>query len=152
MAVSACRFEGTLPGMPDPVTYAQAAEILDFHVSNIPRLIATGRLTVHRPPGRVRGHLDRAEVEALVVARAEAAAARKVYKRRQRVDRRPDTDHDWLTPDQAARLIGITYQGVLKRIYRETLPAVLHMDRWWIRRDHLELVEHAHAAQRTHQP
>ena len=66
---------------PDRVTFAQAAEILDCHVSNIPELIAKGHLVVHREPGRVRGHLERTDVLRLAEARAIAAAAPKVYAR-----------------------------------------------------------------------
>lgn len=136
----------------DRVTFAQAAEILGCHVSNIPKLIAKGHLPVHHEDGRVRGHLERADVLQLAEARAAVAASPKVYVRPQKPDRRPDTDHDGLTPAQAGRVVGITAQAIHQRIRRETLPAVQNQGRWWIRRDRLELVEHAHTARRTREP
>ena len=134
------------------ITYAEASALLDCHVSNIPKLIARGQLTVHREPGRVRGHLLRTDVLQLAEVRAAAAAAPKVYVRPKKVDRRPDADHDWLTPAQAGRVVAITAMGIHQRIRRERLPAVKNQGRWWVRRDLLEQVEAARLAVRTRTP
>lgn len=47
------------------LTYAQAADLLDCHVSNIPKYIRRGLLTSHGGRGTKGGSLDRREVEAL---------------------------------------------------------------------------------------
>ena len=138
----------------DRVTYRQAAEILGCHVSYVPKLIAKGQLPVHRYPGRERGYLLRADVDELREQRAEAAAAAPPPRARRRplVDHRPNTDHDWLAVREVARLVGITQQGVLARIRRETMPATQSGGRWWIRRDLLEQNEAARLVWKTRRP
>jgi excisionase family DNA binding protein len=51
--------------------YEQAADILGCHVSYVAKLVVKGELTSSRKGG---GTLNRAEVEALAVRRAERAA------------------------------------------------------------------------------
>lgn len=138
--------------MDDRITFAQAADLLGCHVSNIPKLIERGKLTRHLAFGRKRGYLSRTDVEDLAEARRASALKPRVYVRPGKIDRRPDTKHEWLTPSQAGRLVGITAQGIHKRIHRQRLPAVIHHDRWWIRRDHLEQIEAARLAQTTRRP
>jgi excisionase family DNA binding protein len=137
--------------MASTVTYAQAAEMLACHVSNVPKLVRRGLLTSVR---RREGALDRAEVEALAERRAterEARAARPP-RRYQRVDYRPDTDHDWLSPRQVAELLGVTPTAVRRRIQRETMPATENGGRYWVRRDLLEQVEAARLVRKTRRP
>ena len=137
----------------DRLTYAQAADVLGCHVSNVAKLVAKGRIPLHVEPGARRGYLLREEVESLAEARRVAAVARKGrVHRRPLVDRRPDAEHDWLTPSEVGRLIGMTQQGVLARARRGALPATRNGGRWWIRRDHLEQVEAARLVGRTRRP
>jgi len=134
------------------ITYAEAAEILGCHYSNVPKLIRKGHLTSR---GRVGdGALDRSEVEALAERRRLASEnfAPKPKPDRKRVELRPDSDHDWLSPREVAQLVGITPQAVIKRIHRERLPATEKDGRWWVRRDLLEQVEAARLAGKTRLP
>jgi excisionase family DNA binding protein len=133
------------------ITYAEAADVLGCHVSNVPKLIHKGHL---KSQGRVRsGSLHLHEVEALA---EERRRTRESYVRkphtRKRVDNRPDFDHEWLTASQVDRLLGVTRPAVTKRIQRERLPAVQSGGRWWVRRDLLEQVEAARLAARTRLP
>ena len=100
--------QGNHHAMSDALSYQQAAAILGCHFSNVAKLVRKGQL---RSRGRVRdGALDRSEVEALAERRArnreaQAARPRRTY---QRVDHRPDADHEWLSPRQVAELLGVT--------------------------------------------
>ena len=135
------------------LTYDQAAAMLECHVSNIPKLIRKGHLPRHRDPGRRRGYLLRADVEALIEARVQVEhAASPRIRRRLPIDRRPDAEHDWLAPTEVARLTGLTHQGILARIRRGRLPATRDHGRWWVRRDHLEQVEASKLAAQTRAP
>jgi excisionase family DNA binding protein len=120
--------------MSNALTYEQAAAILGCHLSNSPKLIRKGEL---KSRGRVRdGALDRTEVVALAKRRAaqrEARASRPARKY-QRVDHRPDQDHEWLSSGQVAALLGVTRMAVRKRIHRGTLPATGNGGRFWVRR------------------
>jgi excisionase family DNA binding protein len=137
-------------------TQAEASELLDCHVSNVPKLIAKGRLRRARP--RRRRSLARADVEALARARAEEQRRRAEERSAagpdaaERPDARPDDEHDWLRPSEVAQLLGISAVAVRRRIARERLPAVRTGFFWWVRRDHLELTERARLAQRTRRP
>jgi excisionase family DNA binding protein len=138
--------------MAEWVTYAQAAELLGCHVSNVAKLVAKGQL---QSRGYVRdGSLDRADVEALAERRArerETQAARPP-RRYQRVDHRPAAEHEWLSIREVAALLGVTGPAVMGRIHRERLPAVQNGGRWWVRRDLLEQVEAARLVRRTRRP
>ena len=86
--------------MSHALTYAQAAAILECHLSNVAKLVAKGQLTSR---GQVRdGALDRPEVEALAERRAAKRAAKTTRSPRkyQRVDHRPD--HELPAPAVAA--------------------------------------------------
>lgn len=131
--------------MSEWVTYAQAAEILGCHISNVPKLVSKGQLTSR---GRRGASFDRDRVEQLALARASTRRPRKL-DRAPRPDRRPDPDHEWLTASEAARRLGVTRPAVSKRVRRGRIPAVEHNGRLWIRADHLELVERARLAART---
>jgi excisionase family DNA binding protein len=137
--------------MTDVVTYQDAANILGCHVSNVPKLIRKGELT---STGKRGGSFNRDQVEALA-ARREAEGqerAKRPARKYQRLDYRPDQNHDWLSPRQVAELLGFTSQGVRHRIHRGKLPAVESGGRFWVRYDHLELVERARLAQRVRRP
>jgi hypothetical protein len=127
------------------ISYEQAAAILGCHVRSVAKLVAKGELT---SSGKRGGSLDRENVEALAVRRAEERAARSARPPREyeRVDHRPDQDHDWLTRCKVAKLLSVTIQGVRHRIHRGKLPAVENGGRLWVRRDLLEQVEAARLA------
>jgi excisionase family DNA binding protein len=138
--------------MSQGLTYEQAAAILGCHVSNVAKLVTKGQL---KSRGRVRdGALERAEVEALAKRRAaeHEARASRPPRRYQRVDYRPDTDHEWLSVPQVAALLGVTRPAVSGRIHRGTLPAVENGGRFWVRRDLLEQVEAARLVRKTRRP
>lgn len=136
------------------VTHQQAAQTLGCHVSNVPKLIAKGKLTTRGAADRKLPSLNRAEVVALAQRRAQERELRaeSPQRRYQRVDYRPDNVHDWLTPRQVAQLLGVTRPAVIGRITRERLPAVRTGRRYWVRRDLLEQVEAARLARKTRRP
>ena len=80
--------------MPQGITYAEAAATLGCHVSNVAKLIRKGDLT---STGKRGASLSREQVEALAERRAAERAARAARPPRkyQRVDVRPDDDHEW---------------------------------------------------------
>lgn len=132
------------------LTYAEAAEILGVHVSAVPKIVRRGELHAER---RRDGALLRSEVEELAAqrrARREELESR-AGKRRQ-VDPRPDADHEWFRPREVAELVGISEQGVRKRLARGTMPAVRKGSRWWVRADQLANVERARLASKTRRP
>ena len=133
------------------LTYEQAAKILGCHVSNVAKLVATGDLT---STGKRGASLNREQVEALAERRAaeRAAKANRPPRIHQRVDHRPDHEHEWLSPRQVAGLLGVTRPAVQGRIHRGTLPAVENGGRFWVRWDLLEQVERARLARRTRRP
>jgi hypothetical protein len=134
--------------MSDGLTYDQAAAILGCHFSNVAKLIRKGDLT---STGKRGASLSREQVEALAERRAVDRAAKAVRspRKRQRVDHRPDPDHEWLSSGQVPGLLGVTRPAVRGRIHRGTLPAVESGGRFWVRRDHLEQVEAAWLVRKT---
>ena len=137
--------------MSEWVTYQQAAHLLGCHISNVPKLVARGKLASTGKRGR---SFSRDQVEDLARRRAaerEARASRPPRKY-QRVDHRPDLDHEWLTTSQVAVLLGVTKPAVVGRITRDRLPAVRNGGRLWVRRDLLEQVEAARLARKTRRP
>lgn len=138
--------------MLDRLTYAEAAEILGCHVSNVPKLIRKGDLTSNGAHGPGARSLSRPEVERLAERRRQPRLVTKPRRVPPRVDNRPDAAHEWLTASQVARLLGLTRPAVAKRIQRERLPAVHTGGRWWVRRDLLEQVEAARLVAKTRRP
>lgn len=136
-------------GFQESLTYAQAAALLDCHVSNIPKYIRRGLLTSHGGRGTKGGSLDRREVEALAERRREEAAARERRRQEKSVDPRPDTMHDWLTVAEAAEVIGLTPDAVRKRAGKGKLPHVVHRGKVWVRWEHAELAANVRAARLT---
>ena len=134
--------------MSDGLTYEQAAAILGCHFSNVAKLIRKGDLT---STGKRGASLSREQVEALAERRAAERAARAARppRKSQRVDHRPDQEHEWLSPRQVAVLLGVTRPAVQGRIHRGTLPATENAGRFWVRRDLLEQVEAARLVRKT---
>jgi len=134
------------------ITQREAAEILGCHKSRVAKLVSAGRL---KSRGGRTASLDRAQVVALAAWRA-GASARAQQERARRVavreaarthHRPPDDEHDWLSIRQTAELLGVSRVAVHQRCRRDRLPCVAHGKQIWIRRDLLELVEHARAAE-----
>jgi hypothetical protein len=111
-------------------------------------MIRRGDLT-RRPQ---RPILDRAEVLALRDARAAAAQAAARRPEPKAPPAPPDDDHDWLCPDEAAAVVGISRVAINARARRGRLPSVVANGRRWYRRDHLELVLRAEEAQQRRAP
>ena len=130
------------------VTYAEAAEVLGCHVSAVPKMVRRGWLKSER---RRDGALERAEVEALAQRRRQPRVVAATSST-PAPDPSPDIEHEWLPPSEVAELVGRTPQAVVKRIHRERLPATRKGHRWWVRYDHLELVERARLVQATRRP
>lgn len=124
------------------VTYQEAANILETHVSNVAKLVSKGELTSR---GGRSGSLARVEVETLVQRRAarKAELAARGPRRYQRVDHRPDSEHDWVAPREVAVRLGVSTVTVRRRIGYETWPGTVHQGYYWMRREHLELLEQA---------
>lgn len=130
------------------LTYTQAADLLECHVSNIPKYIRRGLLTSRGGRGTKGGSLDRREVEALAAWRQEQAAARELRREEKSADPRPDTEHDWLTVAEAAEVIGLTPDAIRKRAGKGKLPHVVHRGKVWVRREHAEVAANVRAARR----
>ena len=137
--------------MSQGLTYEQAATILGCHFSNVAKLIRKGELT---STGKRGGSQSREQVEALAERRAaeREAKANRPPRIHQRVDHRPDQEHEWLSPRQVAQLLGVTRPAVQGRIHRGTLPATENGGRCWVWRDLLEQVEAARLVRKTRRP
>ena len=97
--------------MSQGLTYAQAAAILGCHFSNVASLIRKGDLTSTVKRG---ASLNREQVQALASRRATERAARAARTpcKSQRIDLRPDQEHEWPSPRQVAELLGVTRPAV----------------------------------------
>jgi excisionase family DNA binding protein len=124
------------------LTYQEAADILGTHVSNVAKLVRKGELASR---GGRSGSLARAEVETLDQRRRahKLELASRGPRRYQRVDHRPDREHEWVNPREAAARLGVSTVTVRRRIDHETLPGTVHEGYYWMRREHLELIEKA---------
>jgi hypothetical protein len=136
--------------MPTWVTYAEAAEILSCHISNVAKLVEKGQLN---STGQRGASFDREQVEQLALRREAKRQARAQRPRGyQRIDHRPNGDHEWLSPREVAALLAVSPQAVTRRIRTQRLPAVENGGRHWVRRDLLEQVEAARLVRRTRRP
>lgn len=126
--------------MSDRVTYAQAAEVLGCHVSNVPKLVAKGYLVSER---RRDGALDLYDVLRLREFRLEEATGGVPGARPASAS--PDEQHDWLAPSDVAARLGVTPQAILQRARRGRLPAVRRGHPYWIRAEHAEILLNARA-------
>lgn len=127
--------------MSEWVTGREAAQILGVHVSAVPKMVRRGDLT---PRNGRRPFLRRADVEAL----RDRRAVPKPVKAPRPAPQPPDAEHEWLSSNEAAALMGVGRTAVIVRARRGRLPSELHDGRRWFRRDHLELVKRADAVRR----
>lgn len=121
----------------------EAAEILSVHMSAVPKMIRRGDLR----PRSQRPRLARADVLVLRDARAAHDAARAAALASQ-PPQPPASEHEWLTADLAAEMMGVGPEAVRVRARRGKLPSELHDGRRWFRKDHLELVRRADQVKR----
>jgi len=130
------------------VTQREAAALLGVHVSLVGKLVARGDLH----PRVERPSLSRAEVVALAEERARPKPAETTTPpdpEEPWTPQPPDDEHEWLTSDEAAELLGLTRNGVNYRAQKGKLPYVRVGWRRWFRLDHLELVLRAEQARST---
>lgn len=129
------------------ITVREAAQILDVHMSAIPKMIRRGDLAKRNR----RPILCRADVLAFRDARLAAEQARletRGLSEKPVGPEPPDREHDWLLAGEAGAVMGISAVAVNARARRGRLPSVLASGRRWYRRDHLELVLRAEEARR----
>lgn len=117
----------------DYLTYAQSAQVLKIHVSNVAKLVSNGHLSSR---GRRKAALSRTEVEALAQNREQRAERLERQAAERLRDPRPDDERDWIGTADVAQLIGITPQAVVKRLRRGRMPGVFHRGAWWVQREH----------------
>lgn len=153
------------------VSHDEAAEILGVVRSTVIRLVKAGQLSPRGRRGAGRPGLLRSEVEALALERQrkteqrrrdrEAGEASRRAAAQRRAKRsaatrwpptRPDTIHDWLTVQEAAKVMGVFRQAVQQLCWRGRMPFEWSDGQRWIRRDLLELRQRAQAAQAARQP
>ncbi len=132
----------------DLVTYAQAADILGVHVSNVPKLVTRGEIRSRGTRGP-HASLVRADVEAVLEHRRERRrlkAEQEAAPPPRPASAPPDDEHAWLTLEEAGEVIGISGQAVGKRARKGTIPHVRDGVRVWVRADHAEMAANVRAA------
>lgn len=130
-------------GMEEWIRAKDAAGILGVHMSAIPKMIRRGDLTKRQR----RPILNRDEVVAYRDARDTARSAPAKPRPAARPPSPPDSEHEWLSADQAAHLLGISRVAVNARARRERLPSAVANGRRWYRMDHLRLYLIAQSAE-----
>ncbi|GAB3993458.1 hypothetical protein [Nocardioides marmoraquaticus] len=135
----------------DLLSAAEAAELLGISESGTFKLLNRAVLTRVANGRGGQGHVgvvSRAEVERVAAQRARAAAeheARMDARRQPKPPRTPDYQHEWLTPDDAGAMIGLTGQAIRKRCHKGTIPHRKVGAFYWIRADHARLAAHVRA-------
>lgn len=132
--------------MSEWITFREAAEILNCHVSLIPKMLRRGDLTSRRE----RPSLLRGDVEALRDRRAERpTGVSRETPVGSATPQPPDDKHEWLLAPEAGAVMGVGPEAVKIRARRGRLPSELHDGRRWFRRDLLELVKRADEVKRS---
>jgi excisionase family DNA binding protein len=134
------------------MTWVEAAQIIGAPRHIVESWIRDGRLRTRRAP-RAKPSVERLSAEALAIEwRAivtEREAKRRARQRSQEARRRlasPPADGDtWLTPSQAADLLGCSQQAVRNRVHSERLPGVQVGGRIWLRQRDVEQAARAAA-------
>ena len=131
------------------ISAAAAAALVDCSPGTILRAAANGQI-VQRRVERHRPSLSKDSVVAYGRARAEAARRRPAPAREQRpASSCPDDVHTWLTTRQVAEKLALSTSRINQLARRELLPSVTRGARHWYRRDHLDLILNARAAERN---
>lgn len=130
------------------VSQAAAADIVGCSHGRIPELIEEGLLE-QRPGPRWRASISRKSAMSAAVVwsqRLRVAKDERDERRRTRpTNRAPDDGQVWVTTTIAALTLGLTRNGVGERIRTGTLPATLRGNRYWLRRQDVEVAAAAQA-------
>jgi hypothetical protein len=127
------------------MTYADAMPLLGCSGPTVARLVREGRIRSREQAWRAWPSLWRQDVERVAAGRAEERQAAEARSRARPLSLPPDDEHVWLTPVEAALVLGMSRPGVHYRAQRELLPHVKHGRRVWFRRDHIEQAAAARA-------
>ncbi|UFN45201.1 helix-turn-helix domain-containing protein [Nocardioides okcheonensis] len=130
------------------VSQADAAQVVGCSRGRIPELIKEG-LLVQRPGPRWRASISReSAVSASEVwsQRVRGTELKRDERRRTRpTNEPPDDGHVWVTTTTAALTLGLTRNGVGQRIRAGTLPGTRRGNRYWLRRQDVEVAAAARA-------
>ncbi len=130
------------------VSQADAAQVVGCSRGRIPELIEEG-LLVQRPGPRWRASISReSAVSASEVwsQRVRGTELKRDERRRTRpTNEPPDDGHVWVTTTTAALTLGLTRNGVGQRIRAGTLPGTRRGNRYWLRRQDVEVAAAARA-------
>lgn len=130
------------------VSQADAAEIVGCSHGRIPELVEEG-LLVQRPGPRGRASISReSAVDAAEVWSQRLREAKNDLDERRRTrptNAAPDDGQVWVTTSVTALMLGMTRNGVGERIRTGTLPATLRGNRYWLRRQDVEVAAAAQA-------
>lgn len=130
------------------ISYVEAARLLDVAPSTVTNLVRQGQLT-HRSVSRNLPSLGRSSVLRLARQREEERERiERARLERAARTRPPDDGQVWLSVSTTAALLGVTPTRVTQMIRTERLPATRKGQRWWIRRQHAEILAAARAATR----
>lgn len=128
------------------ITWVQAAQMIGAPRHIVESWIRDGRLRTRKAP-RQKASVERISAEALAVEWrsmvTEREARRRRVEARKRLAHPPDDGEDWLTPRQAAELLGCSQQAVRNRVHSERLPGIQRGRRIWLRRGDVEQVARA---------
>jgi excisionase family DNA binding protein len=134
------------------ITWVEAARLIGAPRHVVESWIRDGRLRTRNVP-RAKPSVERLSAEALAVEwRAivtEREARRRARQRsldaRRRLASPPADGEMWLTPSQAAELLGCSQQAVRNRVHSERLPGIQRAGRIWLRRRDVEQAARAAA-------
>lgn len=128
------------------VSYIAASRILQVSPSTVRNMVLRGELK-HRNGPRWIPSIHRGSAEELAYRRREdAAAIEKARHERELLKKPPQDGQVWLNVSTTAALLGVTPTRVTQMIRREQMPATRVGHRWWILRQHAEII----AAARSH--
>jgi len=125
------------------ITWVQAVQVIGAPRHIVESWIRDGRLRTRRAP-RQKASVELLSAEALAVEWrsivAEREAKRRSEEARKRLAHPPDDGDDWLTPRQAAELLGCSQQAVRNQVHSGRMPGIQRGRRIWLRRRDVEQV------------
>jgi excisionase family DNA binding protein len=132
------------------ITWVEAARLIGAPRHVVESWIRDGRLRTRVAP-RAKPSVERLSAEALavewraIVAEREAKrrAQRRSVEARRRLASPPADGQEWLTPSQAAELLGCSQQAVRNRVHSERMPGIQVGGRIWIRRRDVDRIVRA---------